>query len=46
MTMMNDNLTWKNQRLCIILDGSLFVSKWYVRIKVLIVKFHYITLPF
>ena len=39
MTMMSDNLTWKNQRLCIILDGSLFVSKWYVRIKVLIVKF-------
>jgi len=46
MTMMNDGLTWKNQRLCIILDGSLFGSKWYVRIKVSIVKLHYITLPF
>jgi len=31
---------------CIILDGSLFGSKQYVRIKVLIVKLHYITLSF
>jgi len=35
MTTINDDLTWKNQRLCIILDGPLFGSKWYVRIKLL-----------